>query len=270
MKIIRTILVLVLSCFIGVGAFSSCKKDVGPDVPAALLVKAIGETASKTYSSDYSYDNQGRCIKEDYSDPSETLTDTYSYSENQIIWVRDVKSEEDGDYTNRMVIELDEYGRFKKGTDEDKVRTFLYDGDGHLIKDATVYHDAPSDISEQEFEWKDGDMLKHTATFEVGNIHSTSTTEYTYGDKLYQVHPQDGFVLWNGIVFTRALGKMPVHQPVSCSVTTVRNIGGNISTIVKTKRFDYQYDANSCIVGVDIFVDEDTTPGTKLTFIWNK
>ena len=93
-------------------------------------------TATKTYSSDYTYDKQGKSIKELYSDPTETITDTYAYSETQVIWVRDVKSEEDGDYTNRMVIELDEYGRFKKGIDEDKVRTFLYDGDDHLIKDA--------------------------------------------------------------------------------------------------------------------------------------
>ena len=266
MKKILMVLAATLIC--STCLFISCQKDVGPDVPATLLVKATGETASKTYSSDYSYDNQGRCIKEAYSDPSETVTDTYSYSEDQIIWVRDVKSEEDGDYTNRMVIELDNQGRFKKGVDEGKERSFFYDVDGHLIKDATVYADAPSNISEQEFVWKDGDMLKHIATFEVGNIHSTSTTEYTYGEKPYQLHPQDGFILWNGIVFTRALGKMPVHQPVSCSVTTVRNIGGKISTIVKTKSFDYQYDANGRIVGVDIFVNEDISPDTKLTFIW--
>ncbi len=50
---------------------------------------------------------------------------------------------------------------------------------------------------------------------------------------------------------------------------TLAAIGGKVSTIVKTKRFDYQYDANGRIVGVDIFVNEDINPDTKLTFIWN-
>jgi len=255
----------------GAGAFTSCKKDSEPDVPSALLVKTTGVTATKTYHSDYTYDNQGRCIKESYSDPTETVIDIYSYSENQVIWFRDVKSKEDGDYTKTMVISLDDQGRFKKGVDDEKERSFEYDRDGHLIKDATLYTaEGSSNGSQQEFEWKDGDLFKHTLTMQFGSIHSTATTEYVYGDKPYQLHPQDGFVLWNGIVFTRALGKMPVHQPVSCTVTTVRNINGKISTVVKTRRYDYSYDANSRIVGVDIFVNEDPDPDTRLTFVWSR
>ena len=203
----------------GAGAFTSCKKDSEPDVPAALLVKTTGVTATKTYHSDYTYDDQGR---------------------------------------------------FKKGVDDEKERSFEYDRDGHLIKDATLYTAEGSSGSQQEFEWKDGDLFKHTLTMQFGSIHSTATTEYVYGEKPYQLHPQDGFVLWNGIVFTRALGKMPVHQPVSCTVTTVRNINGKISTVVKTRRYDYSYDANSRIVRVDIFVNEDPDPDTRLTFVWSR
>lgn len=45
---------------------------------------------------------------------------------------------------------------------------------------------------------------------------------------------------------------------------------GKISTVVKTRRYDYSYDANSRIVGVDIFVNEDPDPDTRLTFVWSR
>lgn len=38
---------MVLAVVIGVGAFSSCKEGLGPDVPATLLVKATGVTATR-------------------------------------------------------------------------------------------------------------------------------------------------------------------------------------------------------------------------------
>ena len=43
MKIIRTILVPALSCFIGVGAFTSCKKDNGTTYTATFEMKKITE-----------------------------------------------------------------------------------------------------------------------------------------------------------------------------------------------------------------------------------